>query len=176
MNSTKQRLMTLLLAFLMIITSLPLNVLAASGVSRDKKEITDIKTVGDKQVINLGNVRGEKQELKFFSRSARLFGATNQQARSSSETVAQNVEISLDTLGLNLGNDQFDPSALTEVGSFDVKITFQEVGGRTETRTMTFQAGETKKTETFYLPKDFGQGVVKAEIPKLKDTISLRFM
>ncbi|WP_282925289.1 Ig-like domain-containing protein [Peptoniphilus genitalis] len=174
MNSTKQRLMTLLLAFLMIITSLPLNVLAASGVSRDKKEITDIKTVGDKQVINLGNVRGEKQELKFFSRSARLFGATNQQARSSSETVAQNVEISLDTLGLNLGNDQFDPSALTEVGSFDVKITFQEVGGRTETRTMTFQAGETKKTETFYLPKDFGQGVVKAEIPKLKDTISLR--
>ena len=174
MNSTKQRLMTLLLAFLMIITSLPLNVLAASGVSGDKKEITDIKTVGNKQVINLGNVRGEEPQSRFFSRSARLLRATNQQARSSSETVAQKVEINLATMGLNLEEDQFDPSALTEVGSFDVEIKFQEVGGRTEKRTMTFQAGETKKTETFYLPKDFGNGNVEAEIPKLKDTISLR--
>ena len=174
MNSTKQRLMTLLLAFLMIITSLPLNVFAASGASGDKKEITDIKTVGDKQIINLGEVQGESS-FGFFSRSARLFGATTQQAGSSSETVAQNVEISLDTLGLNLGNNEFDPSALTEVGSFDVEITFKELGGkRTETRTMTFQTGETKKTETFYLPKDMGQGVVEAEIPKLKDTIALR--
>lgn len=174
MNSTKQRLMTLLLAFLMIITSLPVNVLAASGVSGDKKEITDIKTVGDKQVINLGNVRGEEPQSRFFSRSARLLRATNQQAGSSSETVAQKVEISLATMGLNLEEDQFDPSALTEVGSFDVKITFQEVGGRTETRTMTFQAGETKKTETFYLPKDFGNGNVEAVIPKLKENINLR--
>ena len=174
MNSTKQRLMTLLLAFLMIFTSVPLNVLAAQGVSGDKKEITDIKTVGDKQVINLGEVQG-KSSSRFFSRRARLFGATSQQARSSNETVAQNVEISLDTLGLNLGEDAFDPSALTEVGSFDVNITFKELGGkRTETRTMTFQTGETKKTETFYLPKDMGQGVVEAEIPKLKDTIALR--
>lgn len=174
MNSTKQRLLTLLLAFLMIITSLPLNVLAASGVSGDKKEITDIKTVGNKQVINLGNVRGEEPQSRFFSRSARLLRATNQQARSSSETVAQKVEINLATMGLNLEEDQFDPSALTEVGSFDVEITFQEVGGRKETRTMTFQAGETKKTETFYLPKDFGNGNVEAEIPKLKDNINLR--
>lgn len=175
MNSTKQRLMTLLLAFLMIITSLPLNVLAASGVSGDKKEITDIKTVGNKQIINLGNVRGEEPQSRFFSRSARLLRATNQQARSSSETVAQKVEINLNTMGLNLEEEQFDPSALTEVGSFDVEITFKELGGtRTETRTMTFQAGEIKKTETFYLPKDFGQGVVKAEIPKLKDNIALR--
>lgn len=175
MNSTKQRLMTLLLAFLMIITSLPVNVLAASGVSGDKKEITDIKTVGDKQVINLGNVRGEKPQPRFLSRSARLLGATSQQAGSSSETVAQKVEINLAKMGLNLEEDQFDPSALTEVGSFDVKITFKELGGtRKETRTMTFQAGETKKTETFYLPKDFGNGNVEAEIPKLKDNISLR--
>lgn len=175
MNSTKQRLMTLLLAFLMIITSLPLNVLAASGVSGDKKEITDIKTVGNKQIINLGNVRGEEPQSRFFSRSARLLRATNQQARSSSETVAQKVEINLNTMGLNLEEEKFDPSALTEVGSFDVEITFKELGGtRTETRTMTFQAGEIKKTETFYLPKDFGQGVVKAEIPKLKDNIALR--
>lgn len=174
MNSTKQRLMTLLLAFLMIITSLPLNVLAASGVSGDKKEITDIKTVGDKQVINLGNVRGEKQQPRFFFRSARLGGATTQQAGSSSETVAQKVEINLNTMGLNLEEDKFDPSALTEVGSFDVEITFKELGGRTETRTMTFQAGETKKTETFYLPKDFGNGNVEAEIPVLKENIALR--
>lgn len=66
MNSTKQRLMTLLLAFLMIITSLPLNVFAASGASGDKKEITDIKTVGDKQIINLGEVQG-KSSFRFFS-------------------------------------------------------------------------------------------------------------
>lgn len=174
MNSTKQRLMTMLLAFLMIITSLPLNVLAASGASGDKKEITDIKTVGDKQIINLGEVQG-KSSFRFFSRSARPYGATTQQAGSSSETVAQNVEISLDTLGLNLGNNEFDPSALTEAGSFDVEITFKELGGkRTEKRTMFFQAGETTKTETFYLPKDMGQGVVEAEIPKLKDNINLR--
>ncbi len=173
MNSTKQRLMTLLLAFLMIFTSLPLNVLAAQGVSGDKKEITDIKTVGDKQVINLGEVQG-KSNFGFFSKRTRLFGATSQQARSSNETVAQKVEINLETLGLNLGVDAFDPSALTEAGSFDVEITFQEVGGRKETRTMTFQAGETKKTETFYLPKDFGNGNVEAEIPVLKKNIALR--
>lgn len=174
MNSTKQRLMTLLLAFLMIITSLPVNVLAASGVSGDKKEITDIKTVGDKQVINLGEVQG-KSSFRFFSRSARPYSARTQQAGGSNETVAQKVEINLATMGLNLEEDQFDPSALTEVGSFDVEITFKELGGtRTETRTMTFQAGETKKTETFYLPKDFGNGNVEAEIPKLKENIALR--
>lgn len=174
MNSTKQRLMTLLLAFLMIITSLPLNVFAASGASGDKKEITDIKTVGDKQIINLGEVQG-KSSFRFFSERQGLLGARTQQARSSNETVAQKVEISLDTLGLNLGDKEFDPSALTEAGSFDVEITFKELGGkRTEKRTMFFQAGETTKTETFYLPKDMGQGVVEAEIPKLKDNINLR--
>ncbi|WP_072469998.1 Ig-like domain-containing protein [Urinicoccus massiliensis] len=174
MNNTKHRFLTLLLVFVMFFTTLPLNVFAASGVSTEKNEITDIKTVGDKQVINLGKVQG-KSSFRFFSRSARLFGATTQQAGSSSETVAQKVEISLETLGLNLGDNEFDPSALTEAGSFDVEITFKELGGkRTETRTMTFQAGETKKTETFYLPKDMGQGVVEAEIPKLKDTIALR--
>lgn len=173
MNSTKQRLMTLLLAFLMIITSLPVNVLAASGVSGDKKEITDIKTVGDKQIINLGEVQG-KSSFRFFSRSARPYSARTQQAGASNETVAQKVEINLETLGLNLGNNEFDPSALTEAGLFDVEITFKELGGRTEKRTMTFQAGETKKTETFYLPKDFGNGNVEAEIPKLKDNINLR--
>lgn len=173
MNSTKQRLMTLLLAFLMIFTSLPLNVLAASGASGDKKEITDIKTVGDKQIINLGEVQG-KSSFRFFSRSARPYSARTQQAGASNETVAQKVEINLETLGLNLGNNEFDPSALTEAGLFDVEITFKELGGRTEKRTMTFQAGETKKTETFYLPKDFGNGNVEAEIPKLKDNINLR--
>lgn len=130
--------------------------------------------VGDKQVINLGKVQG-KSSFSFFSRSARLFRATTQQAGSSSETVAQKVEINLETMGLNFEEDQFDPSALTEAGSFDVEITFKELGGtRTEKRTMSFQAGETKKTETFYLPKDMGQGVVEAEIPKLRDNIALR--
>lgn len=164
----------MLLALFMILTSFPMNAFAAQKETSVRNEITDIKTVGDKQVINLGTVKG-KSSFRFFSRSARLFGATTQQARSSSETVAQNVEINLETLGLNLGDKEFDPSALTEAGSFDVNITFKELGGkRTETRTMTFQAGETKKTETFYLPKDMGQGVVEAEIPKLKDTIALR--
>lgn len=130
--------------------------------------------VGDKQVINLGKVQG-KSSFSFFSRNARLFRATTQQAGSSSETVAQKVEINLETMGLNSEEDQFDPSALTEAGSFDVEITFKELGGtRTEKRTMSFQAGETKKTETFYLPKDMGQGVVEAEIPKLRDNIALR--
>lgn len=165
----------MLLTLFMIITSFPLNAFAAQTETNVRNEITDIRTVGDKQVINLGNVRGEKPQLRFFSRSARLFGATTPQARSSSETVAQKVEINLNTMGLNLEEDQFDPSALTEAGSFDVKITFKELGGtRTETRTMTFQAGEIKKTETFYLPKDFGNGNVEAEIPVLKDNIALR--
>lgn len=165
----------MLLALFMIITSFPLNAFAAQTETNVRNEITDIRTVGDKQVINLGNVRGEKPQLRFFSRSARLFGATTPQARSSSETVAQKVEINLNTMGLNLEEDQFDPSALTEVGSFDVEITFKELGGtRTETRTMTFQAGENKKTETFYLPKDFGNGNVEAEIPELKKNIALR--
>ncbi len=165
----------MLLALFMIITSFPLNAFAAQTETNVRNEITDIRTVGDKQVINLGNVRGEKPQLRFFSRSARLFGATTPQARSSSETVAQKVEINLNTMGLNLEEDQFDPSALTEVGSFDVEITFKELGGtRTETRTMTFQAGEIKKTETFYLPKDFGNGNVEAEIPELKKNIALR--
>lgn len=164
----------MLLALFMIITSFPLNAFAAQTETNVRNEITDIRTVGDKQVINLGNVRGEKPQLRFLSRSVRFFGATPTQARSSSETVAQKVEINLETLGLNLGGNEFDPSALTEAGSFDVKITFKELGGRTETRTMTFQAGETKKTETFYLPKDFGNGNVEAEIPVLKDNIALR--
>lgn len=165
----------MLLALFMIITSFPLNAFAAQTETNVRNEITDIRTVGDKQVINLGNVRGEKPQLRFFSRSARLFGATTPQVRSSSETVAQKVEINLNTMGLNLEEDQFDPSALTEVGSFDVEITFKELGGtRTETRTMTFQAGEIKKTETFYLPKDFGNGNVEAEIPELKKNIALR--
>lgn len=174
MNSTKQRLLTLLLAFVMIFTSLPVSAFAATGGDKKAHEITDIKTVGDKQVINLGEVQG-KSNFGFFSKKARLFGATSQQSRSADETVAQKVEINLDTLGLNLGDTEFDSSALTEAGSFDVKITFKELGGtRTETRTMFFQAGETKKTETFYLPKDFGNGHVDAEIPKLKDNIALR--
>lgn len=164
----------MLLTLFMIITSFPLNAFAAQTETNVRNEITDIRTVGDKQVINLGNVRGEKQQLRFFSRSSRLFRATTQQAGSSSETVAQKVEINLETQGLNLEEDQFDPSALTEVGSFDVEITFKELGGRTEKRKMTFQAGETKKTETFYLPKDFGNGNVEAEIPKLKENIALR--
>lgn len=164
----------MLLTLFMIITSFPLNAFAAQTETNVRNEITDIRTVGDKQVINLGNVRGEKQQLRFFSRSSRLFRATTQQAGSSSETVAQKVEINLETQGLSLEEDQFDPSALTEVGSFDVEITFKELGGRTEKRTMTFQAGETKKTETFYLPKDFGNGNVEAEIPKLKENIALR--
>ncbi|MDU5350187.1 MAG: Ig-like domain-containing protein [Peptostreptococcus sp.] len=175
MNNQIKRLLTMLLTLFMIITSFPLNAFAAQTETNVRNEITDIRTVGDKQVINLGNVRGEKPQLRFFSRSARLFGATTPQARSSSETVAQKVEINLNTMGLNLEEDQFDPSALTEAGSFDVKITFKELGGtRTETRTMTFQAGEIKKTETFYLPKDFGNGNVEAEIPVLKDNIALR--
>ena len=173
MNNTKQRLITLLLALVMIFTSVPLNAFAASEANSGRKEITDIKTVGDKEIINLGTVKGQKSQLRFFSRQRR-FGATTQQAGSTNDTVAQKVEISLDTMGLNLEEDQFDPSALTEVGSFDVTITFKELGGRTETRTMTFQAGETTKTETFYLPKDFGNGNVEAEIPKLKDNIALR--
>lgn len=164
----------MLLTLFMIITSFPLNAFAAQTETNVRNEITDIRTVGDKQVINLGNVRGEKQQLRFFSRSSRLFRATTPQAGSSSETVAQKVEINLETQGLNLEEDQFDPSALTEVGSFDVEITFKELGGRTEKRKMTFQAGETKKTETFYLPKDFGNGNVEAEIPKLKENIALR--
>lgn len=165
----------MLLTLFMIITSFPLNAFAAQTETNVRNEITDIRTVGDKQVINLGNVRGEKPQLRFFFRSARLGGATTPQAGNSDETVAQKVEINLATMGLNLEEEQFDPSALTEVGSFDVEITFKELGGaRTEKRKMTFQAGETKKTETFYLPKDMGQGVVEAEIPKLKDTISLR--
>ncbi len=165
----------MLLTLFMIITSFPLNAFAAQTETNVRNEITDIRTVGDKQVINLGNVRGEKPQLRFLSRSVRFFGATPTQARSSSETVAQKVEINLETLGLNLGGNEFDPSALTEAGSFDVKITFKELGGtRTETRTMTFQAGEIKKTETFYLPKDFGNGNVEAEIPVLKDNIALR--
>lgn len=165
----------MLLALFMILTSFPMNAFAAQKETSVRNEITDIKTMGDKQVINLGNVRGEKPQLRFFSRGARLFGAPTTQAGSSSETVAQKVEISLDTLGLNLGDNEFDPSALTEVGSFDVEITFKELGGtRTEKRTMTFQAGETKKTETFYLPKNFGNGNVEAEIPKLKENIALR--
>ena len=175
MNNQSKRLLTILLALFMILTSFPLNAFAAQTETNVRNEITDIRTVGDKQVINLGNVRGEKPQLRFFSRGARLFGAPTPQAGSSSETVAQKVEISLATVGLNLEEGQFDPSALTEVGSFDVTIIFKELGGtRTETRTMTFQAGETKKTETFYLPKDFGNGNVEAEIPKLKQTISLR--
>ena len=174
MNNTKQRLITLLLALVMIFTSVPLNAFAASEANSGRKEITDIKTVGDKEIINLGEVKGQKSQLRFFSGRQRFFGATTQQAGGSSDTVAQKVEISLDTMGLNLEEDQFDPSALTEVGSFDVTITFKELGGRTETRTMTFQAGETTKTETFYLPKDFGNGNVEAEIPKLKDNIALR--
>lgn len=158
----------------MIFTSLPVSAFAATGGDKKAHEITDIKTVGDKQVINLGEVQG-KSNFGFFSKKARLFGATSQQSRSADETVAQKVEINLDTLGLNLGDTEFDSSALTEAGSFDVKITFKELGGtRTETRTMFFQAGETKKTETFYLPKDFGNGHVDAEIPKLKDNIALR--
>lgn len=165
----------MLLTLFMIITSFPLNAFAAQTETNVRNEITDIRTVGDKQVINLGNVRGEKPQLRFFFRSARLGGATTPQAGNSDETVAQKVEINLETLGLNLGDDEFDPSALTEVGSFDVDITFKELGGtRTETRKMTFQAGETKKTETFYLPKDFGNGNVEAEIPKLKENIALR--
>lgn len=175
MNNQSKRLLTILLALFMIFTSFPLNAFAAQTETNVRNEITDIRTVGDKQVINLGTVKGQsRSNLGFFSRSARLFGARTQQAGSSSETVAQKVEISLDTMGLNLEEDQFDPSALTEVGSFDVKITFKELGGRAETRTMTFQVGETKKTETFYLPKDFGNGNVEAEIPKLKQNISLR--
>lgn len=174
MKNQSNRLLTMLLTLFMIITSFPLNAFAAQTETNVRNEITDIRTVGDKQVINLGNVRGEKQQLRFFSRSSRLFRATTQQAGSSSETVAQKVEINLETQGLSLEEDQFDPSALTEVGSFDVEITFKELGGRTEKRTMTFQAGETKKTETFYLPKDFGNGNVEAEIPKLKENIALR--
>lgn len=164
----------MLLALFMIITSFPLNAFAAQTETNVRNEITDIRTVGDKQVINLGNVRGEKSQSRIFFRSARLFGAPPPQAGSSSETVAQKVEINLETLGLNLGSNEFDPSALTEVGSFDVEITFKELGGRTEKRTMTFQAGETKNTETFYLPKDFGNGNVEAKIPKLKENIDLR--
>lgn len=176
MNNQSKRLLTILLALFMILTSFPLNAFAAQTETNVRNEITDIRTVGDKQVINLGTVKGQsRSNLGFFSGASRFLGFTTQQAGSSSKTVAQKVEINLDTMGLNLEEDQFDPSALTEVGSFDVEITFKELGGtRTETRTMTFQAGETKKTETFYLPQDMGQGVVKAEIPKLKDTISLR--
>lgn len=174
MNNTKQRLITLLLALVMIFTSVPLNAFAASEANSGRKEITDIKTVGDKEIINLGEVKGQKSQLRFFSGRQRLYGARTQQAGNSSETVAQKVEINLDTLGLNLGDNEFDPSALTEVGSFDVKIIFKELGGRTEARTMFFQVGETTKTETFYLPKDFGNGFVDAEIPKLKTTIALR--
>ena len=101
MNNTKHRFLTLLLAFVMLFTTLPLNVFAASGVRTERNEITDIKTVGDKQVINLGKVQG-KSSFSFFSRSARLFGFTTQQAGSSSETVAQKVEINLETMGLSL--------------------------------------------------------------------------
>ena len=175
MNNQSKRLLTILLALFMILTSFPLNAFAVQTETNVRNEITDIRTVGDKQVINLGTVKGQsRSNLGFFSGASRFLGFTTQRAGSSSETVAQKVEISLDKMGLNLGEDQFDPSALTEVGSFDVKITFKELGGRAETRTMTFQVGETKKTETFYLPKDFGNGNVEAEIPKLKQNISLR--
>lgn len=175
MNNQSKRLLTILLALFMILTSFPLNAFAVQTETNVRNEITDIRTVGDKQVINLGTVKGQsRSNLGFFSGASRFLGFTTQRAGSSSETVAQKVEISLDKMGLNLEEDQFDPSALTEVGSFDVKITFKELGGRAETRTMTFQVGETKKTETFYLPKDFGNGNVEAEIPKLKQNISLR--
>ena len=176
MNNKSKRLLTILLALFMILTSFPLNAFAAQTETNVRNEITDIRTVGDKQVINLGTVKGQsRSNLGFFSGASRFLGFTTQRAGSSSETVAQKVEINLETLGLNLEEDQFDPSALTEVGSFDVEITFKELGGtRTETRTMTFQAGETTKTETFYLPKDFGNGNVEAEIPKLKENIALR--
>ena len=175
MSNQSKRLLTILLALFMILTSFPLNAFAASTETNVKNEITDIRTVGDKQVINLGTVKGQsRSNFGFFSGASRFLGFTTQQAGSSSETVAQKVEIKLETMGLNFEEDQFDHSALTEAGSFDVEITFQEVGGRKETRTMTFQAGETTKTETFYLPKDFGNGNVEAEIPKLRDNIALR--
>ena len=65
----------MLLALFMIITSFPLNAFATQTETNVRNEITDIRTVGDKQVINLGNVRGEKSQPRIFFRSARLFGA-----------------------------------------------------------------------------------------------------
>ncbi|MFR1323856.1 MAG: hypothetical protein ACLSBL_02005, partial [Ezakiella massiliensis] len=132
MNNQIKRLLTMLLTLFMIITSFPLNAFAAQTETNVRNEITDIRTVGDKQVINLGNVRGEKPQLRFFFRSARLGGATTPQAGNSDETVAQKVEINLATMGLNLEEEQFDPSALTEVGSFDVEITFKVISTSNE--------------------------------------------
>ena len=157
----------------MLFTTLPLNVFAASGVSGEKNEITDIKTVGDKQVINLGEVQG-KSSFGFFSGRKRLFGARTQQARSSSETVPQKVEIKLDTNGLNL-EDPFDQTALDEVYPFDVTIKFVELGVTNNPELkLTFSKGETVKSGTIYLPKNMGQGKWKAEIPKLDSNINLR--
>lgn len=173
MNNIKHRFLTLLLAFVMLFTTLPLNVFAASGVSGEKNEITDIKTVGDKQVINLGEVQG-KSSFGFFSGRKRLFGARTQQARSSSETVPQKVEIKLDTNGLNL-EDPFDQTALDEVYPFDVTIKFVELGVTNNPELkLTFSKGETVKSGTIYLPKNMGQGKWKAEIPKLDSNINLR--
>ena len=174
MIKTKHRLLTLLLAFAMIFTSLPITALAATEGDRKSNEIIDIKTVGDKQVINLGNVKGEKQKLRFFSRSARLFGATTQQSRNSNDTVSQKVEIKLDTNGLNL-EDSFDQSALDEVYPFDVTIKFVELGvTNNPSLTLTFQKGDTSKEGVMYLPKNMGQGVWQAEISKLDQNINLR--
>ena len=172
MNISKNRILALLLALVMILTSFPMTIFAASPTNR-KTEITNITEHNGKQIVELTKLRGERkpQILKW---GASLFSTGAEKA--ADETIQQKITINLETLGLNIGEDTFDSTALDEALPFDVTIKLEDPVSKNvaQSETVTFYKGETTKTITFFVPKRLGQAKVSAELTALDSNINLR--
>ncbi|CAC9923798.1 hypothetical protein PEPNEM18_00190 [Aedoeadaptatus nemausensis] len=172
METVKSRFLTLLLAFVMIFTSLPMNALAAKP-GDGKTEITNIKEQNGKQIVELTKLRGEKKLFSF--RNGAGFFSTG--AETTDKNIEQKVTINLETEGLNFGDNAFDSSALDEALPFDVTINLEDPVSKSiaQSETVTFNnKGETTKTVTFYVPKRLGQAKVSAVLTALDANLDLR--
>ena len=171
METVKNRFITLLLVFVMIFTSLPINALAATP-SEGKTEITNIKEQNGKQIVELARLRGDRRSFNF--RNGTGFFSTG--AETTDETIEQKVTITLETLGLNFGENTFDSSALDEALPFDVTIKFQDPVNPSiaQSERVTFNKGETTKNVSLFIPKRLGQAKITAELTALDANINLR--
>ena len=171
METINKRLLSLLLAMILFLTSVPVD-MYATGLNKDslKTEITDIVNDGNNNVITLGNIKSRARRGSKY----RLFqGGAN---TGDDETVSTEIVINLETLGLNFGDEDFNWDLLGEAGSFDVKLLVTKPTSDTPVveETVKFNKGDKQKTIRLFLPKDLKNSSLRAIVPSFDQNIDLR--
>ncbi|KXO16400.1 hypothetical protein HMPREF3189_00732, partial [Clostridiales bacterium KA00134] len=188
--TNNKRVVSFILALLMILTALPLTVFANTNEDNQKdKNVVNGTLKGDKLVFKVLETKSTspkkpKDEAKKFQMRSMAFDdlelgdeIINSAVRSSGQTINQKIAVSLITLGLNGEENRMSPDLLTS--GLEIKLFFKMTGQGDDSpvasKEITVQKNGTLNTE-LEIPAEIGAGVLYAEIQNPNSNVNIRLL